>query len=232
MAATGVRFHLLSLLECCAAGCQATGKDPNAFGAMTAASAAVTSSHDTALSNSICTFLTNGKNWDAIKALDFARFEAHGGGGLRIGESVDAVLDVAGLLSALSSHPKEFCACWRALIELCHCVLPAERHFTEQLTYLCSNAALQCTTTTPGNGLDEILGNLLNNGDLVNGLINGTADVSQIDANKIVTGVHRAVEPLIEKLEDGATKQGIQMIVRGLMSLAQQAAPQGGETPR
>lgn len=199
------------------------------FGSISAATAAVSASHDSALSNSICTFLTNGKNWDAIKALDFARFEgqAHGGG-LRIGESAgDTVFDIAGLLSALSSHPKEFCACWRALIELCHCVLPAERHFTEQLTYLCSNAAMQCTTATTspnqgGSGLDEILSNLLNNGELVNGLLNGSADVSQIDANKIVTGVHRAVEPLINKLDDGPTKHGIQMIVNGLMSLAQQ----------
>lgn len=218
-----VRPQLVSLLEGFSAGCQATGKDVAAF-VPSSIHNYLQTAHDTALTNAICTFLTNNKNWEAIKSLDFAKFEGDRtqGGGLRLSDP-DVIVDVAGLLAALSAHPKEFCASWKGLIEVCHCVLPAERHFSEQLNYLCSGAADR-QVVGPGapatGGLDDLLSGLVGNGDLVNSLLSG--DINQIDATKIVNSVHRAVEPLIDRLEEGSTKQGIQMIVRGLMSLAQQ----------
>jgi hypothetical protein len=229
-----VRFHLHSLLECCTAGCGTTGQSVGAFVPPTA-TASISSAHDTALSDSVCAFLTNNNNWKAIDALDFSKFESQGGG-LRLGSPND-VLDIAGILSALCAHPEQFRACWKCLIELCHCVLPSERHFSAQLKYLSSSASqMQCALPKANNeqpsggGLDELLGGIMGgiNSDVVSGLLNGTADMSSVDASKLISGVHNAVGPLIDKLEDGSTKQGIQMIVQGLMALAQQGPSHPG----
>ena len=233
-----VRFHLHSLIECCTAGCGTTGNNVGTFFPQTAPGS-IPSAHDTALYDSVCTFLTNSSNWEAIKGLDFAKFESIAtGGGLRLG-STD-VLDIGGLLAALSSHAEQFAACWKCLIELCHCVLPAERHLHAQLEYVSSGGGQCISSQQPGSqptaagnqqspfslggGLDELLGGMLgNHGNIVSGLLNGTANDS--DASKLVSSVHSAVEPLINKMDEGPTKQGIQMIVQGLMALAQPSQP-------
>mgnify|MGYP007086393969 CR=1 FL=1 len=232
-----VRFHLHALIECCTAGCATTGHDVNTFFPQTTPMS-ISSANDTALYDSVCTFLTNNSNWEAIKGLDFAKFESIAtGGGLRLG-STD-VLDIGGLLAALSSHAEQFAACWKCLIELCHCVLPAERHLHAQLEYVSSGGGQCISSQQPGSqptaagnqspfslggGLDELLGGMLgNHGNIVSGLLNGTANDS--DAAKLVSSVHSAVEPLINRLDEGPTKQGIQMIVQGLMALAQPSQP-------
>ena len=239
-----VRFHLHALIECCTAGCATTGHDVNTFFPQTTPMS-ISSANDTALYDSVCTFLTNNSNWEAIKALDCAKFESiTTGGGLRLAVLEPApgrldVLNIGGLLAGLSSHAGQFAACWKCLIELCHCVLPAERHLHAQLEYVSSGGGQCISSQQPGSqptaagnqspfslggGLDELLGGMLgNHGNIVSGLLNGTANDS--DAAKLVSSVHSAVEPLINRLDEGPTKQGIQMIVQGLMALAQPSQP-------
>jgi hypothetical protein len=238
MTSSEARFGLHSLIASIETGCKVSGQSIDSFVPI-ALTSTIGDLPDVTISDSVCTFLTNGNNWKAIEALDFLKFEdMKNGGGLRLGA---AVLNIGGALAALSSDRSLFCACWKCLVQLCHCVLPANKRFDEQLRYLCSDAVT--STLTPlqpqkstGNtsGLDGLLSELVGNSDIVNGLLNGTGDPSQMDATKLISSVHRAVEPLIQNMEDGGAKQGIQMIVNGLLSLggamAQEMRPPDAST--
>ena len=132
------------------------------------------------------------------------------------------------ILASACSVPSSYAQLWRQLIAVCHTVTPSATQFSAQLSEIDRQMnSLACTgkqqTNSQANvSLGDILSQVL---QPIQSIMQ--QDVTELNPHVLVTTISSAIQQLVDSLNDGDYKIGVQQVLQGLTTLSQKSSSNG-----
>ena len=132
-------------------------------------------------------------------------------------------LHIREILVSARSSPPTYARLWRDLIAVCHTVTPSATQFSAQLAEIdkqmgCVANSTQSSIPSPNISMSDVLAQVL---QPLQAMMQ--QDISELNPSVLVSTVGTAIQPLVDSLQDGDYKTGVQQVMQGLATLSKKS---------